>query len=147
MSSYAEKLKDPRWQKKRLETMKRDDFTCLECQDTETTLNVHHLYYEKNKDPWDYPLSSLMTLCEECHKSQREFEEEIKKLNFNSFKRCGFSSSIIVQILPTFHDLKNCPYNIFVIWDLLVEVIAGISSGRTSPQDLAKLITSTKTKK
>lgn len=64
---YSERLKDPRWQKKRLQIMERDRFTCRLCSDTETTLNVHHLFYEKGADPWDYPDSSLLTVCEPCH--------------------------------------------------------------------------------
>lgn len=65
--SYAEKLKDPRWQKKRLEIMERDNFTCLMCKSTAQTLNVHHGFYKKNTDPWDYPNETLHTICEECH--------------------------------------------------------------------------------
>lgn len=29
--SYAEKFKDPRWQKKRLKIMERDNWKCCEC--------------------------------------------------------------------------------------------------------------------
>lgn len=65
MSNYSEKLKDPRWQKKRLEILDRDDFTCQECGDKKTTLNIHHLKYSKN--PWDVDNSFLITLCEGCH--------------------------------------------------------------------------------
>jgi hypothetical protein len=38
--TYSEKLKDPRWQKKRLEVMKRDDFKCKLCNDETTTLQI-----------------------------------------------------------------------------------------------------------
>lgn len=68
-SSYYDKLKRPEWQKKRLEILKRDNFTCQKCKDTETQLHVHHLYYVKDRDPWGYPDLALMTLCSECHKS------------------------------------------------------------------------------
>ena len=47
---YWEKLRDPRWQKKRLEIMERDDFTCVHCQDNASTLNVHHGFYTKDTD-------------------------------------------------------------------------------------------------
>jgi Mg2+ and Co2+ transporter CorA len=66
--TYAEKLKDPRWQKKRLEIMSRDKFTCRSCGDSSKTLNVHHCYYTKGAMPWDYPDSALVTYCERCHK-------------------------------------------------------------------------------
>lgn len=67
MKQYSELLRDPRWQKKRLEIMQRDDFACIECGDSESTLNVHHCYYQKGRMPWDYPDKSLITLCEPCH--------------------------------------------------------------------------------
>src|SRR6185369_556137 len=66
--SYYEKLKDPRWQKVRLEVLQRDSFTCVICSDDKSTLNVHHTYYLKGFNPWEYPSESLKTLCESCHK-------------------------------------------------------------------------------
>lgn len=65
--TYSEKLKDPRWQKKRLEILNRDEFTCQMCLDKESTLHVHHGYYEKNYNPWDYDSNTLHTVCENCH--------------------------------------------------------------------------------
>jgi hypothetical protein len=65
---YSKKLRDPRWQKKRLEVMQRDDFTCLACGCKDSTLNVHHKQYHGN--PWDAPMSSLETLCEWCHEKR-----------------------------------------------------------------------------
>ncbi len=64
---YHQKLKNPRWQKRRLQIMERDDFACRHCDSKDTTLNVHHAYYEKGKDPWDYEDEMLFTLCEACH--------------------------------------------------------------------------------
>jgi hypothetical protein len=68
--TYSEKLKDPRWQKKRLEVLQRDGFTCCDCSDTKKTLHVHHKSYSKGRDPWDYPDDNFSTLCEDCHKSR-----------------------------------------------------------------------------
>lgn len=74
--SYSDKLKDPRWQKKRLEIFKRDKFRCKLCGDEETTLNVHHKKYENGKEPWEYKLSDLITLCEDCHKVVEDMKGE-----------------------------------------------------------------------
>jgi hypothetical protein len=76
--SYAEKLKDPRWQRKRLEIMERDKFTCQHCRDETRTLNVHHKHYKKRADPWDYEDGLLITLCESCHEL---LEFRIKELS------------------------------------------------------------------
>lgn len=78
--TYAEKLKDPRWQKKRLEIMERDKFRCQCCISKEKTLHVHHLTYGKGKQPWDYPDSNFVTLCEECHEEAESNKTEILSL-------------------------------------------------------------------
>ncbi len=71
-SSYAEFYRDPRWQKKRLAIMSRDEWTCQDCGDTEDTLHVHHRYYVKGRKPWEYPDEALVTLCASCHKDETE---------------------------------------------------------------------------
>jgi len=76
---YTEKLKDPRWQKKRLEIMQRDDFTCKKCEATTSSLVVHHLHYERGKEPWDALSEALITLCEACHADERERRAEVEQ--------------------------------------------------------------------
>jgi len=66
---YIDKFKDPRWQKKRLEIMERAGFKCENCHSDKKTLNIHHGYYDKGYDPWDYNNETLWCLCEECHES------------------------------------------------------------------------------
>ena len=66
--TYSEKLKDPRWQKKRLHILGRDEFKCRLCNDDKTTLHVHHKYYKPDTDPWDYEDVDYITLCDPCHK-------------------------------------------------------------------------------
>lgn len=79
MSKYAEKLRDPRWQRMRLKVMERDGFACQGCGDTRTTLNVHHKQYVRGCDPWEYPTSALETLCENCHKAHHAHEKQPAK--------------------------------------------------------------------
>ncbi len=65
--SYSEKLKDPRWQKKRLKILERDNWTCQICIDKTETLHIHHLIYLKDCAPWEYNNNFLITVCAECH--------------------------------------------------------------------------------
>jgi hypothetical protein len=65
MSKYSEKLRDPRWQRKRLEIMQRDNFACTLCSDSKSTLNVHH--WEYKGEPWDVENDNLSTVCVSCH--------------------------------------------------------------------------------
>lgn len=87
MASYWEKLKDPKWQKKRLEILNRDNWTCEICEATDETLHVHHGYYESGLDPWEYDDGTLHTLCESCHEQTEELLRdcrlEIAKMSCN----------------------------------------------------------------
>ena len=69
MTDYWQKLKDPRWQKKRLEVLQLKDFCCEICGDGESPLNVHHKEYFKGREPWDYENNQLAVICESCHKN------------------------------------------------------------------------------
>lgn len=69
---YSDKLRDPRWQKMRLKIMERDGFECKNCGSTSETLNVHHKWYLRKTEPWDYPEDALTTLCEACHKVEEK---------------------------------------------------------------------------
>jgi DNA-binding transcriptional LysR family regulator len=89
-SEYYEKLTDPRWQKKRLEVFQRDDFCCQLCFDAESPLAVHHRYYDKSLDPWEYPLEALVTLCETCHQSEYEDQYEADRALVRAFRSAGF---------------------------------------------------------
>ncbi len=78
--TYYDKLKDPRWYKKRLKILKRDEYKCTVCG-AKHDLQVHHTYYiGTNNPPWAYPDESLITVCKECHQHYHETHEiEIRK--------------------------------------------------------------------
>jgi hypothetical protein len=67
MTTYWEKLRDPRWQRKRLEVMEAAGWVCEECGAKDKTLNVHHKRYLKGRSPWEYEMQDLACLCEVCH--------------------------------------------------------------------------------
>src|SRR5689334_2367719 len=75
MMNYADKLKDPRWQKKRLQVMERDGFACSDCGSSKNTLHVHHCAYV-GRDPWQAPESVLLTQCADCHEIRQEKEND-----------------------------------------------------------------------
>lgn len=78
--TYKEQLLDPRWQRKRLEILQRDEFTCQVCYDSESTLHVHHKHYHKGRMPWEYADEELVTLCATCHEGMDDQSEAIKTL-------------------------------------------------------------------
>lgn len=115
MSKYSEKLRNPKWQRKRLDILQRDEFACVGCGDTESTLHVHHCYYEKGKEPWEYADSSLITLCEHCHSEEgsawRDKSALVDALSMAGYRAqhfndlaCGVYSSIKNGTFPVGDD-------------------------------------------
>ena len=114
MSSYAEKLKDPRWQKKRLEIFERDGWECVRCGDATTELHVHHKRYDKWKNPWDYNNQDLETLCEFCHKNKHEVDHNgLIEVKFgvsgggNTIILCPFCNNDCISVV----DVKIVTYS------------------------------------
>lgn len=78
--TYSEKLRDPRWQKKRLEILNRAGFACEDCGSTTKTLEVHHLHYIKGCEPWDYDWPHLSCYCSDCHEERQKIEKAGKMM-------------------------------------------------------------------
>lgn len=68
---YYESFKDPRWQKKRLEILERDEWICKSCGEKHEQLHAHHtVYYDMY--PWEYGNNTIVTLCDTCHKDEHD---------------------------------------------------------------------------
>jgi 5-methylcytosine-specific restriction endonuclease McrA len=75
---YNSLLQDWRWKKRRREILERDNYTCQECyadRSDDVILNVHHKYYIDGYMPWEYPDEALITLCEDCHRMEHEYND------------------------------------------------------------------------
>lgn len=92
---YRKLLRHPCWQKKRLEILSRDGFECRECGSKEKMLHVHHLYYEKDRAPWDYPAACFLTLCETCHEEEHATRYSREQALIASIQRLGVTSSAL----------------------------------------------------
>ena len=117
--TYADQLKSPKWQKKRLEILERDNFSCTSCGGKEKQLHVHHGYYEKNILLWDYIDETLHTLCDDCHELAHEELLEVKKrIAYLNPKDISKLNEIIAQIY--FHkDKELAMENIKFFFDLI----------------------------
>lgn len=65
--TYKEQLQHPLWQKKRLEILERDSFSCKHCLDENNQLHIHHKEYKKGKKAWEYDDDNFISLCKHCH--------------------------------------------------------------------------------
>lgn len=66
MDSYRKK----QWIEFREEIIELDDFKCIKCgksRDEGAVLQVHHVQYIPDKNPWEYPFELCETLCKGCH--------------------------------------------------------------------------------
>lgn len=106
-SKYSEKLRDPRWQKKRLEIMERDTFSCQRCGDTKSTLNVHHLWYEPKTEPWDYNEECFITLCEDCHTEETECRKNEESVLLDTVRRARFLAGDVNAIAYAFAIMQS----------------------------------------
>lgn len=102
---YSEKLKDPRWQKKRLEIFNRDQWMCQRCYNHESTLVVHHRLYLPDTEPWDYPNELLLTLCESCHELEREERSGSEELLLQALRK-NYLIDEIVTFRKAFENMK-----------------------------------------
>lgn len=106
---YQDKLKSPKWQKKRLEILQRDSFTCQMCGDEKTELHVHHIKY--TNEPYDAPNENLQTLCKHCHYLESYAHKMAEKVIFvhklldNVF--CKFQSGkILISNIDENNNMK-----------------------------------------
>ena len=133
---YLEALANPQWQKKRLEIMQRDNFTCQFCGCKDRTLHIHHKVYEKGKKPWEYDNKDLICICEKCHENitedSRDLYEEFLYAR-DCLREFGFSDAILKTLLSRIglqiESIRTCEYNDYnkAQWveDALFDVVFG----------------------
>jgi len=123
--TYAEKLKNPLWQKNRLKILERDYFSCVYCGDKETELQIHHTYYEKGKEPWEYPDESLQTTCKHCHNiisNIKTYATYIKGIKYKTQVIGHFQMMILVYS----HKYNTHSIQIFKILNNEIDISAAI---------------------
>lgn len=107
--TYSEKLLDPRWQKKRLEIMEREGFSCAFCADKTKTLHIHHYCYSKGKEPWEYDNRDLVCICASCHEfiHMKNVPEWIRELIMVLTINPEVNGNAIRMIYLSVHDEFN----------------------------------------
>ncbi len=120
--SYKEKLKDPRWQRKRLYILDRDGFKCRYCGDNKSSLQVHHHFYINGTEPWEYDDEVYVTLCGKCH----VHEEEMKKMDLNSMRLLLMTgigrdkiNYLVTELFRYFKDSQSFEYKFQVLSKVL----------------------------
>lgn len=128
--TYAELLRSPLWQKKRLEIFERDNFTCQYCGNTESELQVHHKVYHEGLNPWEYSNHELITLCELCHSVETITKRNLYQMFTETCKlsrECGFSEQLIASLL-------------IYVYDELKEIKNGGHTNKTNDSIISKIV-------
>lgn len=106
--NYSEVLKNPQWQRKRLEILQRDKWKCCRCDNGRISLHVHHKQYIAGRKPWEYEDSNFETLCFVCHENEHK-----PKVNFTHdakvflFPKTGELAVICDEIEKLQESIKN----------------------------------------
>ena len=72
---YYRSLKSRKWRNLREKVLKRDEYKCTACGSKQSLVVHHTFYYWEYTEPWEYPLESLITLCEDCHNDFHKHHE------------------------------------------------------------------------
>lgn len=136
--SYFEKLKDPRWQKKRLEVLDYYCWACESCGDSENTLHVHHKQYFKGREPWEYEVKQLAVLCESCHKSKHDDDDEDSLLVAISFLPVDGPTGrdAIASLVAGFTNQGMCEKHVSDPESYLLGALAYLIAGSTGKPSL-----------
>lgn len=90
--TWLDKLDDKRWQHRKNLILERDNYRCRnsKCKSPQhTSVQVHHLYYIGDWEPWEYPDDMLITLCKYCHEKENDRSRGEQYL-LNTLKSKGF---------------------------------------------------------
>lgn len=78
--SYAEDLKHPMWQERRLRVFERAGFMCIRCKSQDNQLHAHHKVYIRGHRLWEYEDEMLECLCERCHRKAHDQKDELDQI-------------------------------------------------------------------
>lgn len=78
---YQQLLEAPEW-KDFSKYVRREKGCCEVCKRSDVELQVHHLFYDSTRQPWEYGVSEVAVLCRGCHKSMHEHLQAFRRFVF-----------------------------------------------------------------
>lgn len=132
--SYKRQLSDPRWHTFAGSIRAKRNY-CEVCRRTDVALQVHHTFYDFDRQLWDYGENEVMVLCVGCH---RELHDELtqfrkwvfKYLNPQSFRVLNgalavgltqYDPLVFVHALAEFVSNPNLVKNHAAAWGMSSE--------------------------
>ncbi len=87
--SYREKLQNPLWADFAKSMRNLRGNSCQLCRQR-GVLQVHHWFYDFNREPWEYSPDEVAVLCEDCHHSFHEQLQSFRKFIFGKLSPQAF---------------------------------------------------------
>ena len=117
-NDYAQKLKDPKWQKRRLEMLEIANWQCNVCHDEKEELHIHHIEYFQGRDPWEYSDDEMICLCKTCHALMHLCENKVKLFSdkFLYKNRNALALNISVEEIRRINPDTHYKYDVFEVW-------------------------------
>lgn len=114
---YTAKLQSEQWQSFSRSVRKERNF-CEVCKRKDVTLQVHHLFYDGSREPWEYGASEVVVLCSGCHQQIHE--------QLNLFRRFVFGKMTpgVFQILNGALSVAFDKYDPLVFAHALAEFVS-----------------------
>lgn len=143
MSEYANLLRSPLWQQKRLQILNARGFQCEECQNKEQELHINHRHYEKGKKPWEYADEVYLVLCSDCHTERHTVEQDIRvelgQMDLNALLQ--LRNLFDIQCLRTSRTeaSREGDYEFHIGLYLLTEIADHLNLGRTE-EDILRMV-------
>lgn len=121
-----------------MQILDRDKFTCQKCQDSTSTLHVHHKAYLRDVDPWDHPNTLLLTLCETCHEEEGEMRKASSSDLVAVISSSGAMSEDLWALFRAFIDTANSQKQLCnEEWSILAFSIGRILASRLGEDNRA----------
>lgn len=97
--NYKEELKSPEWQRKSCNHKYLDNYTCQICGRKDKVVHVHHHFYIEGRHIWEYPDETLVTLCEDCHAKEHNFDNKMIIEAIENARKVGVMGLEIVKAI------------------------------------------------
>lgn len=81
-TGYDSKLSSPEWQAFARRVRRERGNACEMCKRGHVVTQVHHWFYERNREPWEYRTDEVVVLCHGCHKEIHEHLKQFRKFVF-----------------------------------------------------------------
>lgn len=88
--SYQSKLQDPEWKSFTRIIRNERSNACEICKRIGIELNVHHPFYEPDREPWQYAKDEVILLCRHCHSQMHDQLKKFRKYVFGKFTPATF---------------------------------------------------------